>query len=277
MVTKVQSNGLAYEVSSFDGGSVSKVHHKYLRPWRELPPYIKRYLPNFNIAEDLQVESESSSSGGFVPFVCASSESSDSSSFSGFSSATFSSDVECVSIKFDDHRFPWKGQVTDSYRSNKSLAANDSPVVIPTVSNVSLAALHCSEAVPSSVLHSTPLNDSVNVKKYFSDCECLEIFPVMEQTLLAHDELASQCLDVLSDLSSLVDGSIIVHNKGLHSSELNLSSMDATLEAAEISSSSKILVQDDTSDFSGFVSPTVATKGVSLLNDMRRLISDSRS
>ena len=277
LVTKVQSNGLAYEVSSFDGGSVSKVHHKYLRPWRELPPYIKRYLPNFNITEDLQVESESSSSGGFVPFVCASSESSDSSSFSGFSSATFSSDVECVSIKFDDHRFPWKGQVTDSYRSNRSLAANDSPVVIPTVSNVSLAALHCSEAVPSSVLHSTPLNDSVNVKKYFSDCECLEIFPVMEQTLLAHDELASQCLHVLSDLSSLVDGSTIVHNKGLHSSELNLSSMDAPLEAAEISSSSKILVPEDTSDFSGFVSPTVATKGVSLLNDMRRLISDSRS
>ena len=70
MITKVQSNGLAYEVSSFDGGSVSKVHHKYLRPWRELPPYIKRYLPNFNITEDLQAESESSSSGGFVPFVC---------------------------------------------------------------------------------------------------------------------------------------------------------------------------------------------------------------
>ena len=250
---------------------------KYLHPWRELPPYIKRYLPNFNITEVLQAESESSNSGGFVPFVCASSESSDSSSFSGFSSATFSSDVECVSIKFDDHRFPWKGQVTNSYRSNKSLAANDSPVVIPTVSNVSLAALHCSEAVPSSVLHSTPLNDSVHVKNYFSDCECLEIFPVMEQTLLAHDELASQCLDVLSDLSSLVDGSIIVHNKGLHSSELNLSSMHAPLEAAEISSSLTIPVQEDTSNFSGFVSPTVATKGVSMLNDMRRLISDSRS
>ena len=32
----------------------------------------------------------------------------------------------------------------------------------------------------------------------------------------------------------------------------NLSSMDAPLEAADISSSSKILVQEDTSDFSEF-------------------------
>ena len=43
MITKVQSNGLSYEIRN-DEGEMYKVNHRFLRPWHELPKYISKHI-----------------------------------------------------------------------------------------------------------------------------------------------------------------------------------------------------------------------------------------
>jgi len=50
-VTKVQSNGLSYEITDSDD-VVMKVNHRFLKPWHDIPKYIGKFLLEVNSNED---------------------------------------------------------------------------------------------------------------------------------------------------------------------------------------------------------------------------------
>ena len=277
IIRKVQSNGLTYEISKEGCQNINKVHHRDLRPWRNLPYYISRHLPVVSDF-DSNLESESESDY-FVPCVGVSTELSDSSSFSGFSGAS-SSDVEYVSVDFEDRKCSLRDFDTDSFGGSKTLlhldvnCQHDSCIA----SEVPLTDLHCTEnVIASSLLHSTPINTCTDVREHFCKCNFSEIFPVLEQTLIVQDELSSQCLEVLLEFSSLVDSSVSVLDRRLDSEGSEMSFMSASSSPVGLHSRSIDVPIEGEHNFSGFVPDIVAAQGVSLLNDMRRLISDSRS
>ena len=53
VITKVQSNGLSYEISKVDDANkILKVNHRQLRPYHELPGRISRYLRSPEVSID---------------------------------------------------------------------------------------------------------------------------------------------------------------------------------------------------------------------------------
>lgn len=69
-ISKVQSNGVSYEITDANGNTF-KVHHQQLRLWREIPQYLKELLPrsDSNFTDEHKI-SDSSDSDSIIFFPC---------------------------------------------------------------------------------------------------------------------------------------------------------------------------------------------------------------
>lgn len=67
-ISKVQSNGVSYEITDANGNTF-KVHHQQLRLWREIPQYLKEFLPcaDSNVTDEHKI-SDSSDSDSIIFF-----------------------------------------------------------------------------------------------------------------------------------------------------------------------------------------------------------------
>jgi hypothetical protein len=68
-VTKVQSNGVSYEIS--DGEKVLKAHHKQLKPWFDPPDYLRDYMRiEIDVQPELHTVSSEESDDSEFDYVC---------------------------------------------------------------------------------------------------------------------------------------------------------------------------------------------------------------
>ena len=70
-VSKVQSNGVTYEIRD-SHGNVFKAHHKQLKPWREIPSYLTDILPRYDGSlphDDSDSSTTSDSDVMFLPCI----------------------------------------------------------------------------------------------------------------------------------------------------------------------------------------------------------------
>ena len=275
VITKVQSNGLSYEIKKQEKQTIYKVHHRDIRPWRELPPNIKKYVvDDFSAICPFVPVDATESSDSYVPFIPVSSVSS---SFSGFSG---SSDVELISVDFAKGASYVHEREVDSFGSSQLSSKQNDKSVSPffNSSPCPLASLHCSETVADlPVIHSSPINTGASVAKHFSECECLGLFPILEQTILAQEEVVSKSLELWNDLSMITLDESKDHNRRLTSSKID--SFIPSDDYIDSSNLQSCVIRNDTdiNNFSGFVGNETISNGLSLLNDMKTLITAGRS
>jgi hypothetical protein len=76
-IVKVQSNGVSYEIKTENSNIIQKVHHKQLKPWKDPPYYLKRYIEidqlysTTTFSDPVQDTSDDSYNGEL--FICSSS------------------------------------------------------------------------------------------------------------------------------------------------------------------------------------------------------------
>ena len=114
IVKKVQSNGLSYEIAKEGNLSkILKVHHNHLRPWKEIPYKIKKYLDNAELEVqkpegNIKERRQSRDSNKSIIHMNSDSSETDSDSFDYFVSdidSDSSDSIECSSLSSESASF----------------------------------------------------------------------------------------------------------------------------------------------------------------------------
>ena len=223
-IIKVQSNGVSYELQRDNSDKIVRAHYRQLRPWRELPHYIQKYIDRSSVNDDAREDecndsapeiSDSYSFEGFgLPYISSSEndlEDFDSSStdFSetaenSLSDGTAESSADYTE-DFDSSLHPDDILTTTTEFENELSGSSNRIIADVDVfqkSVLELRDLPCSEKTPKTMLHSTPNNNGLPFRQFIDQINSPDIFNILEQTLLIQEEVLHASETALSKLNA---------------------------------------------------------------------------
>ena len=280
LVTKVNCNGVSYEIFDNDSGKTIKAHHSQLRIWREIPAYIRRYITNdfeyTKVSDGEYVDSSllmcgsiSSSSDSFSSerdltpdckfkgrnkkFLKTSSDSSTTDVSSANNSLPpFNSSLNLVD---GERKLSIQGKSAPSYGVEKSIAEE-----------LDLNSFRCSELVIENFYRGSTPNKSVvpNIDDFMKDLDIDTIFGELEQSLKEEENIANE-----SD--RIINSFIDVTTRDVDRSFLQSYTEEKDIDQ-ELLHTSKI--SDDLITCNKTLIPGNASDN--LLDEMKKLISESR-
>ena len=288
IVTKIHSNGVSYDmVRESRPDKIIKANHRQLRPWREIPDYIRKFIDN-SIMTDHEEEIENQR----TPNLCLLSSDCDGSGFSGFSSSETPSVTTKVksparakqsdsdnnvmsesgdtSVAKDAASEMDRGKVAED--SVTDIDCSDAEKIITPKSISDLTKFSCTEiVVHEEFLHSSPIDQQkLKFRNFLKQVADTDDFFALEQTLNVHEEALNTSEQLLGELSKTLtiieDGTTDILNKSL------IRNINSSILSGE---SSHIKNRPDSNEFGGF-SAVACKQSALILKDMKSIIATSK-
>jgi hypothetical protein len=214
IITKINSNRVSYELVKDEQSnpSVIKAHHKQLRPWKEIPKYISKYIIE---EEEEENDSNSINSGdteqGFVENNCSNYIYSD-------SITTESSDEDANNNTKDQDIYEINTNMIHIPKdkiSRKSHKAKKNMIKIKRYGEELLI----KQSTPKGNLEKSEVL-KYDFEKYLKEhAVCTELFEFLEQTLNAQEEMLDNALFLCSgDVNNTVNPNLLASNVDLNTS-----------------------------------------------------------